>query len=90
MCKEIAVFYVVQCELYSQESSYEKDDTSPPVKKRRISSVKLHEENAAIKCHVEPRLTKELDEKRRCIDSLQQELTKLQTELSDNSLKEFS
>ena len=58
---------------------------SPPVKKRRISSEKLQEENATLKCQVET-LTKELEEKRRCIDSLQQELTKLQTELSDNSL----
>lgn len=58
---------------------------SPPVKKRRISSEKLHEENVAFKCQVET-LTKELEEKRRCIYSLQQELTKLQTELSDNSL----
>jgi hypothetical protein len=58
---------------------------SPPVKKRRISSEKLQGENATLKCQVET-LTKELEEKRRCIDSLQQELTKLQTELSDNSL----
>lgn len=56
----------------------------PPVKKRRISSEKLHEENAALKCQVE-KLTKELDEKRSRIDSLQQEFSKLQTELSDNS-----
>ena len=57
---------------------------SPQVKKRRISSEKLDEENAALKCQVET-LTKELDEKRSRIDSLQQEFTKLQTELSDNS-----
>ena len=58
---------------------------SPPVKKRRISSEKLLVENTALNCQVET-LTKELEEKRSCIDSLQQQLTKLQTELSDNSL----
>ena len=42
-------------------------------------------ENTALNCQVET-LTKELEEKRSCIDSLQQQLTKLQTELSDNSL----
>ena len=57
---------------------------SPSVKKKRVSAEKLREENAALKCQVET-LTKELDEKRSRIDSLQQELTKLQTELSDNS-----
>ena len=57
---------------------------SPSVKKKRVSAEKLREENSALKCQVET-LTKELDEKRSRIDSLQQELTKLQTELSDNS-----
>ena len=45
---------------------------------------KLEAENVNFKCQVE-RLTKELDEKRRCIDNLQQHLTKLQTQLRANA-----
>ena len=55
-----------------------------PTKKRRISSEKLEAENANLKCQVE-RLTKELDEKRKCIDNLKEELTKIQTELTANA-----
>ena len=55
-----------------------------PTKKRRISSEKLEAENANLKCQVE-RLTKDLDEKRKCIDNLQQELTKIQTKLTANA-----
>ena len=57
---------------------------SRPTKKRRMLPEKLEAENPNFKCQVE-RLTKELDEKRRCIDNLQQDLTKLQTELSANA-----
>ena len=58
---------------------------SPPGKKRLTSLQKVNEEIATLKCQVETAM-KELDVKRRCIDSLQHQPTKLQTELSDNSL----